>query len=175
VPIYPYSSETQGVRVTPTVKLLAILVLLTAAVVAQETRWAPIPASNTKLLWFSVGVAIGAYFVLRSGWGRPAAHAAEQRALGTISNSYYEPRRTAILSGFTIGGGIVGAMWWGATSWIILVRGIQRTSAARGLIDLQIAVTVGILAGGIVGAALGLGVGEWWERRHRARRATRIH
>ncbi len=151
-------------------KLLAVLVLLTAAVVAQETRWAPIPSSNTKLLWLSVGAAIVAHFVLRSGWGRASAHTAEQRALGTISNSYYEPRRSALLSGFTIGGGIVGAMWWGATSWLILVRGIQRTSAARGLINLQIAVTVGILAGGIVGAAIGLAVGEWWERRHRRTR-----
>jgi hypothetical protein len=155
------------------VKLLAVLALLTAVVVAQETKWAPIPASNTRLLWVSVSLAIVAYFVLRSGWGRATAHTAEQRALGTISNSYYEPRRTSILSGFTIGGGIVGAMWWGATSWLILVRGIQRTSAARGLINLQISVTVGILAGGIVGAAIGLGVGELWERRHRARRANR--
>jgi hypothetical protein len=156
------------------VRLLAVLVLLTAAVVAQETRWAPIPASNTTLLWFSVSAAFVAYFILRSGWGRAAAHTAEQRALGTISNSYYEPRRTSIVSGFTICGGIAGAMWWGATSWLILVRGIQRTSAARGLIDLQIAVVVGILAGGIVGAAVGLAIGEWWERRHRARRITRI-
>jgi hypothetical protein len=170
---YHHSSETRRVRVTPTVKLLAVLALLTAAVVAQETKWAPIPASNTRLLWLSVGLAIIAYVVLRSGWGRATAHTAEQRALGTISNSYYEPRRTDILSGFTIGGGIAGAMWWGATSWLVLVRGIQRTSAARGLINLQIAVTVGILAGGIVGAAFGLAVGEWWERRHRAKRAKR--
>jgi len=155
------------------VKLLPVLLLLTAAVVAQETRWAPIPASNTNLLWLSVGAAIAAYFVLRSGWGRPSTHAAEQRALGTISNSYYEPRRSAVLSGFTIGGGILGAMWWGATSWVVLVRAIQRMSAARGLINLEISVTVGVLAGGIVGAAIGLAVGEWWERRHRQRRASR--
>ncbi len=154
-------------------KLLAVLVLLAAAVVAQETRWAPLPASNTGLLWASVMVAIAAYFVLRSGWGRAAGHLAEQRALGTISNSYYGPRRTAIIGGFTVGGGIAGALWWGATSWLTLVRGIQRTSAARGLINLQIAVTVGILAGGIVGGAVGLAVGEWWERHHRARRAKK--
>ena len=166
------STETVGIHITPTVKLLAVLALLTAVVAAQETRWAPIPPSNTALLWYSVGLAIVAYCILRSGWGRAATHTAEQRALGTISNSYYEPRRTSILTGFTIGGGVAGAMWWGATSWVILVRGIQRTSAARGLINLQIAVTVGILAGGIVGASVGLGVGEWWERRHRARRIT---
>jgi hypothetical protein len=155
-------------------KLLAVLVFLTAVVVAQETRWAPIPGSNTALLWLSVGLAIASYLFLRSGWGRADRHRDEQRALGTISNSYYEPRRTSILTAFTIGGGIAGAMWWGATSWLILVRGIERTSAARGLINLQIAVTVGILAGGIVGAALGLTAGECWERRHRRARVTRV-
>jgi H+/Cl- antiporter ClcA len=155
-------------------KLLAVLAFLTAAVVAQETKWAPIPKSNGSLLWGSVLSAIVAYGVLRSGWGRPERHLTEQRALGTLSNSYYEPRRTAILSGFTIGGGILGAMGWGATSWLTLVRGLQRSSAAHGLINLQIAVTVGILAGGIVGAAIGLGAGEWWERRHRAHRRTRF-
>lgn len=154
-------------------KFLVVLALLTAVVVAQETRWAPIPLSNTVLLWCSVSLALGAYFVLRPGWGRAAAHTAEQRALGTISNSYYEPRRDSILSGFTIAGGLAGAMWWGATSWLILVRGIQRASAARGLINLQIAVMVGILAGGIVGAAFGLAIGECWERRHRAKRVKK--
>jgi hypothetical protein len=156
------------------VKLLIVLALLTAAVVAQETRWAPIPKSNTSLLWMSVTAAIAAYFVLRSGWGRAPKHTAEQHALGTISNSYYEPRREALLSGFTIAGGIAGALWWGATSWLILVRGIQKTTAAHGLIDLQISVTVGALAGGMVGAAAGLAIGEWWERRHRHRRAIRF-
>ena len=38
------------------------------------------------------------------------------------------------------------------------------------LINLQISVTVGILSGGIVGAAIGLAVGELWERRHRRHR-----
>jgi len=154
----------------PSVKLLGVLVLLTAAVVAQETRWAPIPKSNTTLLWSSIGLALVAYFVLRSGWGRPASHAAEQRALGTISNSYYEPRRSFIGGSFTIAGGVAGAMWWGSTSWLILVRGIEGTSAAHGLINLQISVTVGALSGGIVFAAIGLTVGELWELRHRRRR-----
>jgi MFS family permease len=156
------------------VKLLAVLALLTAVVVAQETKWAPIPKSNTSLLWWSVAVAMIGYFVLRSGWGRTESHTAEQRAIGTISNSYYEPRRSALLSGFTIVGGLGGAMWWGATSWLVLVRGIQRTTAAHGLIDLQISVIVGALAGGMLGAALGLAVGEWWERRHRQKRAARL-
>jgi hypothetical protein len=155
-------------------KLLAVLAFLTAAVVAQETRWAPIPKSNSALLWICVVAALAAYFVLRSGWGRPEKHIVEQRALGTLSNSYYEPRRTAILSGFTIGGGIIGAMIWGATSWLTLVRGMERSSAAHGLINLQIAVVVGILTGGIVGAAIGVAAGEVWERRHRVHRTTRF-
>jgi hypothetical protein len=154
------------------VKLLFVLALLTAVVVAQDTKWAALPNSNARLLWISVGVALLAYFFLRSGWGRPERHADEQRALGTISNSYYEPRRVAILNGITIGGGLAGAMWWGATSWIVLVRGIQRETAAHGLINLQVSVVVGALAGGMVGAAFGVIAGELWERRHRQRRAA---
>jgi len=153
-------------------RLLIVLGLLTGAVVAQETKWAPIPKSNENLLWMSVAVALVAWAVLRSGWGRPERHAAEQAALGTISNSYYVPRREAILTGFTIAGGILGSMWWGATSWLVLVRGIERRTAAHGLINLQISVVVGVLAGGIIGAAAGLAAGEYWERLHRRRRKT---
>jgi hypothetical protein len=153
-------------------RLLIVLALLTATVAAQETKWAPIPRSNTTLLWISVGLALVAWFVLRSGWGRPENHSAEQLALGTLSNSYYLPRREAILNGFTIAGGICGSMWWGATSWLILVRGIERNLAAHGLIDLEVSVAVGILAGGMVGAAAGLVTGELWERRHRRNRRT---
>src|SRR5438552_4290587 len=103
-PHYPLSTIHYPLSTIHYLKLLVVLGLLTAAVVAQETRWAPIPASNTRLLWISVSAAILAYFILRSGWGRAAAHAAEQRALGTISNSFYEPRREAILGTFTIAG-----------------------------------------------------------------------
>jgi hypothetical protein len=156
------------------VKLLIILGLLTLAVIAQDTKWAPIPKSNTTALWTSVVLSIAAYFFLRSGWGRPERHTAEQRALGTISNSYYQPRREWILNGFTIAGGVLGAMWWGATSWLTLVRGIERKAAAHGLLNLQAAVIVGILTGGIVGAAVGVAAGEWWERRHRRARALRV-
>jgi hypothetical protein len=153
------------------VKLLIVLVLLTGVVVVQETKWAPIPRSNTVPLFVSVAVSIMAYLILRSGWGRAESHRAEQRALGTISNSYYEPRRDWISNGFTIGGGILGAMWWGATSWIVLVRAIEKATPTRGLMNLQASVAVGVLAGGMVGAAAGLIAGELWERRHRRRRA----
>jgi hypothetical protein len=153
-------------------KLLLVLALLTGVVVAQETKWAPIPKGNETLLWVSMAFALAAWFVLRSGWGRPERHAAEQAAMGTISNSYYLPRRDAILNGFTIAGGILGSMWWGATSWLVLVRGIERRTAAHGLINLQISVAVGVLAGGLIGAAAGLAIGEYWERRHRRQRKT---
>src|SRR4051812_9121515 len=109
--------------------LLAIPIALLIVIVAQDTKWAAIPKSNTIPLWISMTVSIVAYLVLRSGWGRPATHADEQRALGTTSNSYYGPRRDGILTGFTLAGGIAGAMWWGATSWLMLVRGIERHTA----------------------------------------------
>ena len=152
---------------------LVVLILLTIIVVSQETRWATIPPSHTALLWKSVGVALVSWFILRSGWGRPQTHAAEQRALGTVSNTFYAPRREGISSAFTLIGGMAGAMWWGATAWLVLVRGIERKAPARGLVNLEMSVVVGILAGGLAGAALGLAVGEAWERAHRHRRVAR--
>lgn len=154
-------------------RLLIVLALLTAIVVSQETKWATIPASHTVMLWKSVGLALVAWFLLRSGWGRAETHAAEQRALGTVSNTFYEPRREGLSSTFTLIGGMAGAMWWGATAWLTLVRGLERKAPARGLINLEMSVVVGILAGGMVGAAVGLVIGEIWERDHRRRRIAR--
>lgn len=155
-------------------RLLIVLVLLAAVIAAQETKWAPVPRDNTTALWVSMALAIIAYLALRSGWGRPETHRAEQQALGTTSNSYYEPRRAWISNTFAIVGGITGAMWWGATSWLILVRGMERALVAHGLMDLEVSVVVGVLSGGIVGAAVGLLIGELWERRHRLNRAKRV-
>lgn len=170
---YTVASDLAGSRVFPRVRLLLVLGLLTVIVVSQETRWATIPASHTVMLWKSVGLALIAWFLLRSGWGRAEAHAEEQRALGTVSNTYYEPRREGISSVFTVIGGIGGAMWWGATAWLTLVKGIERKAPGRGLANLEVSVIVGILAGGMVGAAAGLLIGEIWERNHRRRRKTR--
>jgi len=155
-------------------KLLFVLELLTAVIAAQETKYALIPRANTTALWVSVLAALVAYLLLRSGWGRPERHVAEQQALGTLSNSYYGPRRDWLSSAFAIAGGIAGAMYWGATAWLILVRGMERHLAANGLIDLQVSVIVGALAGGMVGAAMGLFIGESWERMHRRRRARMV-
>lgn len=154
-------------------RLLIVLLLLTGIVLSQETRWATIPASHTVMLWKSVGLALASWFLLRSGWGRAASHAAEQRALGTVANTFYEPRRDGIISAFTLAGGMAGAMWWGATAWLTLVRGLERKAPARGLVNLEVSVVVGILAGGMAGAAIGLAVGEFWERNHRRRRLAR--
>ena len=154
-------------------RLLYILLLLAIIVVSQETKWASIPASHTALLWKSVAASFLAWFVLRSGWGRPERHAAEQRAMGTVANTFYPPRRDGITMTVTLIGGMAWALWWGATAWLPLVQGMQRKAAGHALINLEIAVLVGALAGGMVGAALGLAAGEMWERLHRRRRLAR--
>jgi len=155
------------------VRLLYILLLLAIIVSAQGTKWAAIPASHDLLLWKSVGVSFLAWFVLRSGWARPESHAREQRALGTVANTFYPPRREGISMGMTLVGGLAGGMWWGATAWLPLVQGMQRKAAGHALVNLEISVLVGVLAGGMAGAALGLAVGEMWERSHRRRRLAR--
>jgi hypothetical protein len=155
------------------VRLLYILLLLAIIVVSQETKWASIPASHTWLLWKSVAASFAAWFVLRSGWGRPETHAAEQRALGTVANTFYPPRRDGIIMALTLVGGLSGALWWGATAWLPLVQGMQRKAPTHALVNLEIAVLVGALAGGMVGAAFGLTAGEVWERSHRRRRIAR--
>lgn len=154
-------------------RLVYILLLLAIIVVSQETKWASIPASHTALLWKSVAASIVAWFFLRSGWGRPETHAAEQRAMGTVANTFYPPRREGIGMAFTLIGGMAGGLWWGATAWLPLVQGMQRKAAGRALVNLEIGVLVGVLAGGMLGAALGLVAGEVWERTHRRRRLAR--
>jgi hypothetical protein len=156
------------------VRLIYVLLLLAIIVVSQETRWATIPDSHTVLLWKSVAMAFVAWFILRSGWGRERRHAAEQRAIGTVSNTFYPPRREGISMASTLIGGMAGGMWWGATAWLTLVKGLQRKAPARGLIDLEVSVLVGVVAGGMAGAAIGLVIGEVWERHHRRRRLRRF-
>ena len=165
--------QNAGVARRPSVRLLYILLLLAIIVVSQETKWASIPSSHDLLLWESVAVAFAAWFVLRSGWGRPERHAAEQRAMGTVANTFYPPRREGITMAVTLIGGLLGGMWWGATAWLPLVQGMQRKAAGHALVNLEISVLVGVLAGGMVGAAAGLTAGEVWERSHRRRRLAR--
>jgi hypothetical protein len=155
------------------VRLLYILLLLAIIIVSQETKWASIPSSHYLLMWESVAAAFAAWFVLRSGWGRPETHVAEQRAMGTVANTFYPPRREGITMAVTLIGGLLGGMWWGATAWLPLVQGMQRKTAGHALVNLEISVLVGVLAGGMVGAAVGLIAGEMWERSHRRRRRAR--
>ena len=154
-------------------RLLYILLLLAIIAVSQETKWASIPASHHALLYESLVAAFASWFVLRSGWGRPETHIAEQRAMGTVANTFYPPRREGISMALTLIGGMVGGMWWGATAWLPLVQGMQRKAAGQALANLEISVLVGVLAGGMVGAAAGLTAGEMWERSHRRRRLAR--
>ena len=143
---------------------------LTAIVVLQETRWAPLAARNEPALWLSVALALAAALLLRLGWRADDDWAARQRALGTLSNSFYAPRRQALEEAGAVGGGIVGALWWGAMAWIVLANGIRHHTPAQGLVNLQAAVIVGVATGALVGALLGRVAGSVWETRHRARR-----
>jgi hypothetical protein len=154
-------------------RLIYVLLLLAIIVVSQETKWASIPSSHTALLWKSVAASFAAWFVLRSGWARPETHLAEQRAMGTVANTFYPPRREGIMMTLTLVGGLAGGLWWGATAWLPLVHGMQRKAAGHALANLEIAVLVGVLAGGMVGATVGLVAGEVWERTHRRRRLAR--
>ena len=149
---------------------IGALVSLVLVVLLQETRWALLASRNEWPLLASAAIASLAVLVLGSGWGRGAHAADDQRALGTISNSFYEPRRQALREGGAVLGGVLGALYWGLTSWLALVSGLERERVARGLLGLQIASAVGIVAGALAGAAIGLALGEWWERAHRRRR-----
>jgi len=143
---------------------------LTAIVALQETRWAPLPTRNERALWLSVALALASALSLRLGWRADGDWEARQRALGTLSNSFYGPRRQALLEGGAVLGGIVGALWWGAMAWIVLANGIRHHSPVDGLLDLQAATLVGVSTGALVGALCGRIGGSVWETRHRARR-----
>jgi hypothetical protein len=156
--------------------LIAVLILLATIVVLQDTRHAVIVTQKTKELWAWVAAAICAVLILRSGIGRDAGWRREQLALGTVSNSYYEPRRRWLIDGGAIAGGVAGGLWWGASTWGVLWRGMLRGTTNRGLLSFEMGVVVGVLSGGLVGAVLGLFVGNLWERFHRRRRLrTRRH
>lgn len=143
---------------------------LTAIVVLQETRWAPLPTRNEPALWRSVVVALASALLLRLGWRADDDWEARQRQLGTLSNSFYGPRRQALEEGGAVCGGIAGALWWGAMAWIVLANGIRHHTPAEGLVNLQAAVIVGVATGALVGALLARLAGSIWETRHRARR-----
>lgn len=150
--------------------MLGALVLLTAIVAVQGTHYALIVRQKTGELWASVFAAVCAVIVLRSGIARGGGWRSSQLALGTVSNSYYAPRRRWLTDGGAVIGGVAGGLWWGVSTWAVLWRGMLRGTTNRGLLSFEVGVVVGVLAGGLVGAVLGLIVGDVWERLHRRRR-----
>ena len=133
--------------------LLGILVVLTAIVVLQDTRYALIDTRRTGTLLGWVAAAVASVLVLRSGRGRGANWRRGQLELGTVSNSFYGPRRQSLTDGGAVLGGVAGGLWWGASTWAVLWHGMLRGTANRGLLDFEAAVVVGILAGGVIGRA----------------------
>jgi hypothetical protein len=152
---------------------LSILVVSSVLVLQKTKRHALLPAKETPVLWAAELADIAAVLVLRSGWGRNTDWAAEQGALGTLANDYYEPRRDALVAGGAVAGGVLAALWWATATWSVMFYGMRRGVAAAGEIDFMVAALMGAISGGLVGAVAGLAAGHVWERRHRRRRVSR--
>ena len=150
--------------------MLAILVFLVVVLKLQDTTHAVIVARHTAALWVSVLSALAGVIILRSGWGASEERMEKQLEFGTLQNDYYQPRRAALVQGGAVLGGVAGALWWGVQSWVLLFAGMRRHQPARGLWDFEMSVLVGALAGGVVGATLGLITGHLWEQWHRHQR-----
>jgi hypothetical protein len=149
------------------------LISITVILVLQNTKQALLPAKQTPVLWTAELATICAVMVLRSGWLRDAGWRHEQQRLGTLANNFYEPRREALVNGFAVGGGVLGALWWAAATWGVVLTGMRRGVATRGLLDFEVAAMAGAIVGGVVGAVLGLVAGHIWESRHRRHRIAR--
>jgi uncharacterized membrane protein YccC len=90
-----------------------------------------------------------------------------------LAHNFYEPRREALLNGFAIGGGVLGALWWAAATWGVVLTGMRRGVVTRGLLDFEVAAFAGAVTGSVVGAVIGLVAGQLWETRHRRNRVAR--
>jgi uncharacterized membrane protein YccC len=146
---------------------------LTVILVLQNTKQAVLPAKQTALLWGAEIATIAGVLILRSGRLRDGRWQDEQLRLGTLANNFYEPRREALLNGFAIGGGVLGALWWAAATWGVVLTGMRRGVVTRGLLDFEVAAFAGAVTGSVVGAVIGLVAGQLWETRHRRNRVTR--
>lgn len=155
--------------------LYLALAVVTVVVVLQNTKQAMLPPTQTHVLWGAEAAMIASVLLLRSGWGRDSGWVSEQERLGTLANDFYEPRRQALSEGFTVGVGVLGGLWWAAATWSVVLFGMRRKVATRGLFDFEISALVGALVGGVIGAVIGLVIGHFWEKRHRRRRMKRIH
>lgn len=153
--------------------MLAILIFLVVVLALQDTAHAVIVARHTAALWVSVVSALVGVIIYRSGWGASTERTVKQLEFGTLQNDFYQPRRAALVQGTAVLGGVAGALWWGVQSWVLLYTGMRRHQATRGLWDFEMSALVGALAGGVVGATLGLIVGHAWEQRHRSKRRKR--
>ena len=153
--------------------LYASIVVLCVVLAVQESKHALFPKAWTNRLWASVLVSFGGAVLLRSNWRRDRDWSREQLELGTLSNSFYAPRREGITQGFCVFGGVFGGLWWGLANWTVLLNGIRQSHTNRGLLGLEAGALVGAITGGILGAVIGRYVGDVWEHRHRRRRLER--
>ncbi|HXT18932.1 MAG TPA: hypothetical protein VN706_25120 [Gemmatimonadaceae bacterium] len=151
----------------------ALLLAVVSVLVLQYTKQAMLPRTQTPAVWVAVGVSLVSVVVLRSGWMRGNAWKSDQARLGTIVNDFYEPRREALSNGFAVAGGVFLSLWWATATWSVVLGGVRRHVAGRGLADFEIAAVVGAITGGLFGAVIGLVVGHIWETRHRRARLAR--
>jgi hypothetical protein len=155
--------------------LYVALAVVTLVLVLQNTKQAMLPPTQTRVLWAAEIAVIAGVLLLRSGWGRDSQWVSQQERLGTLANNFYEPRRQALSEGFAVGGGVLGGLWWAMATWSVVLFGMRRKVATRGLLDFEISALVGALVGGVIGAVVGLVIGHFWEKRHRRRRVERTH
>lgn len=154
--------------------LLAVgLAGLTIVLILQKTKQAMLPRTQTPVLWAAEVVSAAAALLLWSGWLRDNRWREEQRRLGTVANDFYEPRRAWLINAFAVGAGVFGGLWWGIATWAVVLGGMRRNVAGRGLADFEVATFCGVVSGAILGAAIGLIVGHLWEHRHRRARRDR--
>src|SRR5439155_23110360 len=118
----------------PGTLLLGILFVLTVVGALQDTRYALIEKRKTVELWSWIAASIASVVILRSGRWRGAGWSHGQLSLGTLSNSFYEPRRRWLIDGGAVLGGVAGGLWWGASTWAVLWRGMLRGTANRGVL-----------------------------------------
>lgn len=152
-----------------------VLAVDTLVLGLQKTKHhALLPAAQTRTLWAAELATIVCAFILLSGWGRDSGWREAQERLGTLANNYYEPRRASLIHGWAIGSAVFLGLWWGAATWSTVLFGMRRGVLTNGLLDFEVATSVGALTGGIIGAVVGLALGHRWELAHRRSRADRV-
>lgn len=149
------------------------LLVMTSVLSLQYTKQAMLPRNQNPVLWGAEIATVAAALLLSSGAMRDSGWAEEQARLGTLANNFYEPRREWLIHAFAIGLGTLGGLWWGLATWAVLFTGARRHVVGRGLADFEVAAICGVIAGAMIGAALGLTIGHLWETSHRRSRRNR--